>query len=65
MKNEMLKDMPNFKNMSNAELINLTIAALNDGSEYAMNEAYFAKEEAKARCNQFLVDKLEYLWDVI
>lgn len=61
MEDEMLKDMPNFKNMANAELINLTIAALNDGSIHAMNVAYFAKEEAKTRCNQAFVGKLDYL----
>lgn len=61
----MLRDMPNFKSMSNAELIRITIGALNGDSVYDANVAYFAKEEAKTRCNQALVDKLDYLWEVI
>ena len=51
--------------MSNQELINLTIAALNCGDYSALEDADKCRKEAKRRGDKELINNLEYLWDVI
>ena len=57
--------MKSIEEMSNKELINLTIAALNCGDYSAMEEADKCRKEAKRRGDKELINNLEYLWDVI
>ena len=57
--------MKTIEEMSNQELINLTIAALNCGDYSALEDADKCRKEAKRRRDKELINNLEYLWDVI
>lgn len=57
--------MKSIEEMSNQELINLTIAALNCGEYPALEVAERCKKEAKRRGDKELINDIEYLWDVI
>ena len=48
-----------------SEMYHTTVAALNDGSEDAMEDAFFIKLEALASGDDALIAKIEHLWDVI
>lgn len=56
--------MDEFKKMTDQELINLTIMALNCGEMSALIEAGKARQEAKNRSAE-LYKQIDYLWDVI
>lgn len=57
--------MKKIEEMSNQELINLTISALNCGDYSALEDADKAKKEAKRRRDIELINHLEHLWKVI
>lgn len=57
--------MKSIEEMSNQELINLTIAALNCGDYSALEDADKCRKEAKKRGDKELINNLEYLWNVI
>ena len=42
-----------------------TVAALNDGSDEAMESAFYTRLQALASGDDELIEKIEYLWDVI
>lgn len=57
--------MNEFKQMTNQELINLTIAALNCGDYSALQDADKARKEAASRGDKELIKQIDYLWEVI
>lgn len=57
--------MKSIEEMSNQELIDLTIAALHCGDHSSLDDAYKCIKEAKRRGDKELINNLEYLWDVI
>lgn len=57
-----------FKNISDEDksrMYDMTVAALNDGSDEAMEDAFYMKLQALASGNDELIEKIEYLWNVI
>ena len=44
---------------------NMTVAALNEGSEEAMEDAFYIKLQALASGDDELIEKIDYLWNVI
>lgn len=59
-----MKDI-NIKGLTDQELVNLTVAALNDGRISAMIDAGKARQEAVRRGNQVLIDKIDELWNLV
>ena len=56
--------MKSIEEMSNPELINMTIRTLNCGEYPALEVAKRCRKEAKRRGDKELINILEYLWDV-
>lgn len=56
--------MKNYKKMTDYELYRLTVLALNDGSDIAMQDAWNAKQESHRRNNEATA-QIDYLWEVI
>lgn len=52
-------------NEEKRKMINTTIAALNCGSDEAMNDAYGIKVRAIVTSDEDLIEKIKYLWEVI
>lgn len=48
-----------------SRMYDMTIAALNEGSEEAMEDAFYMKLQALASGDDEFIEKIEYLWDVI
>lgn len=55
----------NVKEMTNHQLVRLTIMALNCGEYDAMMDADAARKEAYRRGDKDTIDMIEYYWDVI
>lgn len=53
------------KKMTKEEKISWTIAALNDGSDDAMEMAYNIKQDVYASDDRDLKEQIDYLWKVI
>lgn len=56
--------MRNYKKMTDYELYWLTVMALNDGSDEAMQDAWNAKQESHRRADEATA-QIDYLWEVI
>ena len=57
-----------FKSLSDTEkaaMVHTTIMCLNDASEEAMEEAFIIKVQAVVSGDEKLIEKIEYLWEVI
>lgn len=48
-----------------SRMYNMTVAALNEGSEEAMEDAFYIKLQALASGDDELIGKIDYLWNVI
>lgn len=57
--------MEKIRKMTKQEKINWTIAALNDGSDEAMEMAYNIRLVVDESDDQELKDNIAYLWEVI
>lgn len=57
-----------FQTISNEDksrMYSMTVAALNDGSDEAMEDAFYMRLHALASGDDELIEKIEYLWNVI